>query len=550
MVYFISNTQSLFPAFESISVQDSIALFKDDWRIQVDSETTGLTPQGKICDFLCFQIGNDQHQIVIDTSTIDIRLYKELLESKLCVLANGKFDLMFLYNYDIHPTKIYDVMIVEQVIHLGWPSGFIGLSNEQVIQYMDFITSIPNWDNLRADEKKILRQINIPELDEYISEHCGCSLKSLCYRYLGIEMDKSVRGEIIYTGLTDRVIQYAATDVVYLNKIMDAQIVKLRELHLLQYAKIETDFVPVCAYGEWCGVYLNPRRWSIKMYHNNKHYKQALKELDDWFLAEAERNPRLKEPVNIGKSKKKVRLFTQNLQLSLFEDVDTSVHRSFDWSQGDYVIAVAKILGFDVSVIDKKKGIEKDSVEEDVLKGQKGINDKFLELYLAYKGWDKEISGYGQNYLDAINPITGRLHPVWRQIGTISARMTNSSETQKDLMRIKKLGREIKSVNVQVLPKSFMCRESFTSQNQYADLLISCDFSAIEARLGAMIYNDEMMLNTFIKGWDSHSVAAKLCFPEELKDIDIKDIKKLRPDLRQKAKAPEFKWTPYIEIYM
>lgn len=37
-----------------------------------------------------------------------------------------------------------------------------------------------------------------------------------------------------------------------------------------------------------------------------------------------------------------------------------------------------------------------------------------------------------------------------------------------------------------------------------------------------------------------HSLTAKICFPQELKDIEVKDIKKLRPDLRKKAKGPEF----------
>lgn len=49
------------------------------------------------------------------------------------------------------------------------------------------------------------------------------------------------------------------------------------------------------------------------------------------------------------------------------------------------------------------------------------------------------------------------------------------------------------------------------------------------------------MLKEYIEGsGDIHSLAAKSCFPEELEGIEIKDIKKLRPDLRKKAKAPEF----------
>ncbi len=49
------------------------------------------------------------------------------------------------------------------------------------------------------------------------------------------------------------------------------------------------------------------------------------------------------------------------------------------------------------------------------------------------------------------------------------------------------------------------------------------------------------MIEEYLYGsGDIHSLVAKACFPEELEGISIKDIKKKRPDLRQKAKAPEF----------
>ena len=65
--------------------------------------------------------------------------------------------------------------------------------------------------------------------------------------------------------------------------------------------------------------------------------------------------------------------------------------------------------------------------------------------------------------------------------------------------------------------------------------------TVLESRLGAEIYNEKAMLKEYIEGsGDIHSLAAKACFPDELEGIDIKDIKKLRPDLRKKAKAPEF----------
>lgn len=38
---------------------------------------------------------------------------------------------------------------------------------------------------------------------------------------------------------------------------------------------------------------------------------------------------------------------------------------------------------------------------------------------------------------------------------------------------------------------------------------------------------------------DIHSLTAKICFPKELEGIEVHQIKKLRPDLRSKAKGPE-----------
>ena len=63
----------------------------------------------------------------------------------------------------------------------------------------------------------------------------------------------------------------------------------------------------------------------------------------------------------------------------------------------------------------------------------------------------------------------------------------------------------------------------------------------LESRLGADIYNEKSMLDEFLHGsGDIHSLTAKKCFPKELEGIDVKDIKKKAPELRSKAKGPEF----------
>ena len=52
---------------------------------------------------------------------------------------------------------------------------------------------------------------------------------------------------------------------------------------------------------------------------------------------------------------------------------------------------------------------------------------------------------------------------------------------------------------------------------------------------------EEPQLIALLKGGlDGHAYTAKIAFKEELKDIALEDVKKLRPDLRQKAKAVKF----------
>lgn len=63
----------------------------------------------------------------------------------------------------------------------------------------------------------------------------------------------------------------------------------------------------------------------------------------------------------------------------------------------------------------------------------------------------------------------------------------------------------------------------------------------LESRLGADIYNEKSMLDEYLYGsGDIHSLTAKAIFKNELAGIEVKDIKKLRPDLRKRAKPVEF----------
>lgn len=536
MIYFVSKNKQLFDSdlYATISVENSLDIINKWDLVQFDTETSGRDPH--ICHLLCIQFGNKEAdiQIVVDMLTIDITLYKEILETKLIIGHNLKFDLQFLYNYQIIPTKIWDTMIIDQLLHLGFDNKFFHYS-----------------------------------------------LKDVAARRLNIDIDKTTRGEIIWRGLDDKVILYAAGDVMYLEDIRTLQIEDCKKQTCVKAAQIENAFVPVIAYLEWCGIRLDVNKWQMKIKDNEKQRDEALDQLNKWVVTyfkskgldssgyieteytimeqikdeciwydipdwATEQNKVYEETKpnyyrKYLKRKHKCEYVFINTQGDLFTGFDLEPKCCINWSSPKQTIPFFQMLGFNTSTKDKKTGDIKDSVVEKVLAKQKGIADDFLKLYFKYKEKFKDCSTYGQNYIDAINPKTDRIHTTFWQLGTVSGRMScGSRNTNNDLAKLKGIpANRCKYVQCQNLPSDKITRSSFIPKQ--GNLMTACDYSALESRLGADIYNDKEMLKEYLEGsGDIHSLVAKACFPDELDGIDVSEIKTKRPDLRKKAKAPEF----------
>lgn len=506
MIYFVTKQQELFEhsLYKIISVEESLQLLQGCKVLQYDSETSCKNPHlGKI---LCIQMGNKEldFQLVIDCTTINILKYKEILETTLLIGHNLKFDLQWLYNYSIIPRKVYDTMIVEQLLYMGFPR--IPITPERYKKYdYDFPYKIEE-----SKEGNLYYELSY-------------SLQSLAFKYLNINIDKTVRGEIIWRGLDSRVIQYAASDVIYLEDIMQKQIVECRNKECLKGAKLECDFVPVIAYLEWCGIKLDEDKWKEKMAKDKENLNEALNKLNTYAL----NHPKLKKWVIV------------DTQGDLFNGWNTEPKWSVDWQKKE-AIQVVKALGFNVSTISKQTKKESESIMEKVLSSQKGIDDTFLQLYFDYQGYYKICSSFGQGHLNIINPKTGRIHTTYWQIGTITGRMSSGGTTDEDLAKYKKISiKECNNLNFQQLPHDAFTRSCFISEP--CNNFISCDYAAMEARAGAEIYNEKVLLDEFLYGsGDTHAAYAKVVFSEELKDVEVKDIKKLRPDLRNKVKSVEF----------
>lgn len=521
MIYLITNQTVLFNNSDVYSImtpEDSLREISSWNIIQFDTETNGK--DAHINDFLCIQFGNDKagNQLVVDTSTVNITIYKELLESKYLILQNAKFDLEFLYNYHIHPTKVYDIMIVEQFLHQGFP--YVGVSPEEYEKY-NYTFPYHITEDGKGNTVYLL----------------SFALDAIAKKRLNIDLDKTVRGEIIWRGLDTRVIQYAATDVIYLEKIMQSQLEDLRKIpNALIGAKIECDFTPVIAYLEWCGIKIDVEKWKAKMVQDKIDLEESIKALNDYCMTK----PQLQKWVKA------------DTQGDLFEGFDLTPKFNIDWQKKE-AIKVFKALGFNVNTISKTTGKDAESKTEKLIASQKGIDDEFLRLffgkgepedddyYPGYSGSYKVVTSFGQGHLNAINPNTGRIHTVYKAIGAVSGRMASGSDKPNtDLAKLKKLpADECKYPNMQQLPKNARTRSCFISEK--GNLFCSCDYSAMEARIGADVYDEHKLLDEFINGsGDTHAAYAKAVFSKELEGIDTKDVKEKRPDLRSRVKSIEF----------
>ena len=523
MIYLVSHNKSLFKTDKYIeaTIEQAMSVLLPLKLCQLDTETKGLDCHTKA--LLTIQLGNKDNQVVIDWTTLTPRekqIVKNYLESDRLFLGwNLMFDLTFLYVQGIYPKHIWDGMIVEQLLYLGYPA--------------------------QMREK---------------------SLKAAAWNYLNINIDKTVRGKIVNDGLTTEVVIYAAGDVMYIEDIKEKQDIEVEKQGMKLAVELECEFVKSLAYFKYCGVHLDITKWKAKMTKDQAKLDKAISELNAWVVAWDKENPHngydiqypeLKYPKysadypaevkrlikdgykrfpqedsqtpdgKVDAYKKVIKnQFTRiDTQGDLFTGFDTEPKCVINWSSQKQVIPLFELLGINVETFDKKTKQKKKSIEANVLKPQK--NDfPIIPIFLEYQEAAKVVSTYGQNWLNAINPKTGRIHADFHSIGTDTARVSSGGGVWK--------------LNMQNLPHDPETRACFTSEEGNAWL--SADYQSQESRIIASVSKDEKMIDLFEHGCgDVHSLVAYMSYPNIIpRDTKIEDIKKLYHNWRQKAKSIEF----------
>jgi len=308
------------------------------------------------------------------------------------------------------------------------------------------------------------------------------SLKTLSLQYLGLKMDKAIRTTfegMLHQRFTPEQLEYGALDTLILFPIFNQQLVKLQKENLVKIAKLEFAATRVVAEMEHRGIYIDVDKWKgiikdlkVKRDDNANKFYDAIKSMYAFQAMDLFGNSQ--PPININSQAQLLDLFNKKLKVSIP-------------STGDEILAAVK--------------------------------HPVATILRDYRKYEKLISAFGDSLLEKVNPVTGRLHPEFNQLGAATGRFSCNNP------------------NLQQIPRNSPespFRECFKPVPGYK--LVTADYSSFEMRILADLSGDKMFIKALNEDLDLHSFTAALMFGLEYTD----DFKKKYPDKRQAAKAINF----------
>ena len=138
-----------------------------------------------------------------------------------------------------------------------------------------------------------------------------------------------------------------------------------------------------------------------------------------------------------------------------------------------------------------------------------------FDLIQEYRKWSKLKTTYLDGYVRFINPTTGRIHPDMLPIATETGRFAARNPNMQNAPR---------KTNDPVGIRSFIIAPE-------GHVLVSCDFSQLELRIGAIYCRDDRMLDTYRNGGDIHAATTSVIFGipyEQAVDKNAPDYKERR----------------------
>jgi len=386
----------------------------------------------------------DVRKIGIPNITYIIQLLKDT--NKLIIGHNLKFDFKIIYhNTKEILTNCFDTMLAETMIYNG------------------------------------------------LNKNYYCSLETLVKNYFDVDLDKEIRKTFFnFTGeLTNQQLYYAAEDVQYLSRIKDIQLKKLIEQKQEKVVELEMSLVPVFMHIEYTGIYLNKEDWLKNKDFAEKQIVITKDKLMQYILNnikfdQYENAIAVVERFKILQKNKLTKSLKLILETLRGEFIKGYFEGQFNLDSPIQLKVVLNELGIPVE----------DTNEKTLLKYQK---HEIISTILEYRGYTKQITTYGEKFLDHINPATGMIHTQYNQLGAASGRLSSDSP------------------NLQNQPAKQSFRQCYQARPGYKILTI--DYSQAELRLAGAVSKEPEFINSFLNGIDLHTKTASFLFDKDVSQV-------------------------------
>ena len=295
-------------------------------------------------------------------------------------------------------------------------------------------------------------------------------LDTVASRYLNQVVDKSERLSNWNFELSEAQLEYAARDAAVLLPLREILVERLKADSLIKVAQLEFECVMSVVDIELAGFFMHKDRW-----------------LEQLSIVEKRRGELAEELQNA--------LAQESMQGSLFggpqrEDINLDSHQQ--------LTQALQRLGIPVPESTRNWKLQPLAAEYPI-----------IATLLEYRTVQKALTSYGENMIELINPVTGRLHADFRQIGAPTGRFACTNP------------------NIQQVPHAVEYRRCFSGHPAGRKLVIA-DYSQIELRILAEFSGDRGFIEAFNSGADLHRVTAAQVFNVPLDQVsrDQRDFAK------------------------
>jgi DNA polymerase I-like protein with 3'-5' exonuclease and polymerase domains len=285
----------------------------------------------------------------------------------------------------------------------------------------------------------------------------GHGLAAVSDRHLGEVVDKSEQVSDWSRELTEAQYEYAAKDAALMLPLYEKLSAGLRDMKLEEVARLEFECVLPLAAMELAGMALDVDCWRALVVNLERAHGVLSDELKRELAAGIPQLTLFGEPPNI------------NL------DSPTQVTEAL----GNMGIKVEGTRSWQLQLLAKEHPA--------------------IEKLLEYRSVQKLLSSYGLALLEHINPVTGRVHADFRQMGATGGRMSCSDP------------------NLQQVPNTPEYRSCFRAPA--GRKLVIADYSQIELRILADWSQDTALVKALLSGEDLHCVTASQMFGIALEEV-------------------------------